>query len=328
MRQTLMNNIPVVVGIGAFLPPRVVPNSFFENTLETNDAWIVERTGIRQRHFAAEDVLTSDLAAEAGRAALQQAGLTPEDIDMVIVCTTTPDETMPATATRVQHKLGIKQGGAFDVNAACSGFIYGLTVANGLIRAGTAKYILLIGAETYSRILNWEDRGTCVLFGDGAGAIILKAMGEVEASDRGIQYVKAESAGQYGDILNTTGGVSKNRSAGVLAMQGKEVFRHGVTKMADSVAASLKHVGMTAEDIDLLVPHQANIRILQGVAQKLGLAEDKVVITVGEHANTSAASIPLALYTAFKDGRLKKGKKIALTALGAGLTWGSAIVIW
>lgn len=320
--------IPVVQGIGAYLPPKIVLNSEFEKTLETNDAWIIERTGIRQRHIADEGMLTSDLAAEAGKRAMTDAGLTPADIDMVILATTTPDETMPATATRVQHKLGITKGGAFDVNAACSGFVYGLMVANGLIRVGAARNILLIGAETYSRIMNWEDRGTCVLFGDGAGAIVLQAMDEKQAAGRGIHYVKAEAAGEYGDILNTTGGVSKTKTAGVLTMQGKEVFRHGVNKMAESVAETMKMMGWTVADLDLLVPHQANIRILQGVAHKLGLPEEKLVVTVAEHANTSAASIPLALYKAVQDKRLIKQKKLILTALGAGLTWGSCAIVW
>lgn len=320
--------IPVIQGIGTYLPPKIVPNSFFEETLETNDAWIVERTGIRQRHMAEEGVYTSDLAAEAGRRAIADAGLTPDDIDMVILCTTTPDETMPATATRIQHKLGISKGAAFDVNAACSGFIYGLMVANGLIRAGSCKNLLLIGAETYSRIMNWEDRGTCLLFGDGAGAVVIQAMDEKQAAGRGIHYVKMEADGQYGDILNTTGGVSKTKTAGVLTMQGKEVFRHAVTKMSESVAEAMRVIGWTADDVDLLVPHQANIRILQSVAQKLAFTDEKVVVTVGNHANTSAASIPLALHSAVVDKRLIKQKRLVLTALGAGLTWGSCAIVW
>jgi 3-oxoacyl-[acyl-carrier-protein] synthase-3 len=320
--------IPVVAGIGAYLPPKIVPNSYFEQTLDTNDAWIVERTGIRQRHFAEDGVLTSDLAMEAGKRAIENAGLTADDIDMVLVATTTPDETMPATATRVQQKLGIKKGGAFDVNAACSGFVYGLMVANGLIRVGSAKNILLIGAETYSRIMNWEDRGTCLLFGDGAGAVVLQAMDEKKAAGRGIYYVKAEADGRYADILNTTGGVSKTRDSGVLTMQGKEVFRHAVSKMTDSVQDAMKIMGWSAADLDLLVPHQANIRILQGVAQKLGLGDEKLVITVADHANTSAASIPLALQRAVQDKRLIKQKKLVLTALGAGLTWGACAIVW
>ncbi len=329
VRQIRMSDmIPVVSGIGTYLPPKVVPNSYFEQTLETNDAWIVERTGIRQRHFADEGVFTSDLAMEAGKCAIENAGLTTSDIDMVIVCTTTPDETMPSTATRVQHKLGIQNGGAFDVNAACSGFVYGLIVANALIRAGSAKNLLLIGAETYSRIMNWEDRGTCILFGDGAGAVVLQAMDEKQAAGRGIHYVKAEADGKYADILNTTGGVSKTQTSGVLTMQGKEVYRHAVSKMSDSVDKALKTMGWDVSSVDLLVPHQANIRILQGVAQKIGIAEEKVVATVADHANTSAASIPLALQRAVDDGRLIKQKKLVLTALGAGLTWGACAIVW
>lgn len=320
--------VSIVRGVGSYLPPRVVPNSEFERTLETSDSWIVERTGIKSRHIADAGVVTSDLATEAAKAALTAAGMQPDDIDVIIVGTTTPDETMPSTATRVQAKLGMTRGAAFDVNAACAGFVYALSLANGLLVSGTCKRALVIGAETYSRILNWEDRSTCVLFGDGAGAMVLEAVSEQEAQGRGILHCEIHSAGEYGDILCTTGGVSKTKTAGVLTMQGKEVFRHGVAKMADSVLQGLKATGMTLERLDLLVPHQANIRMLTSMAHKLGLPEDKVVMTVQDHANTSAASIPLALTRAVSDKKLTKDKTLALTALGAGLTWGCCIIKW
>ncbi len=315
----------VVRGVGAYLPLRIMKNQEFEATLDTNDAWIVERTGIRQRHIAADGETTSDLGAHAARAALADAKLTPSDIDLVIVATTTPDETMPATATRIQHKLGIMQGAAFDVNAACSGFIYALTIADSLLKTGAATRALVIGAETYSRILNWQDRGTCILFGDGAGALVLEAQ---ENTERGVVYSRIHSDGQYGDLLATTGGVSKTKQAGTLFMEGKEIFRHASAKMSASVSTALAALNLTASDVDWLVPHQANARILAAVAQKLGITEEHIISTVANHANTSAASIPLALAEAHNAGKLKPGQLIALTALGAGLTWGSCLVRW
>ncbi len=320
----------VVKGIGVYLPERIMRNSEFEHLLDTTDEWITARTGIQKRHIAAEEEVTSDLAAKAAAAALTQAGLTPADIDLIVVATTTPDNTMPATAAHVQRKLGIHHGGAFDVNTACAGFVYAMAAADGLLRAGTAKRALVIGAETYSRILDWKDRSTCILFGDGAGALVLEREESADAQgrERGVLLSRLHSDGQYAPILNTTGGVSSTKNAGVLTMNGKEVFRHAVAKMSDSVMEALQAAGLGLGELSLLVPHQANMRILQGVGQKLGLREDQVIATVAEHANTSTASIPLALDAAFRAGKLKSGEIIALTALGAGLAWGSCIIRW
>ena len=318
----------VITGVGSYLPRRVMLNAELPASLDTSDAWIVERTGIRQRHLAADDERTSDLGAAAARAALSDAGVTAEAIDLIVVGTTTPDETMPATATRIQHKLGMQRAPAMDVNAACSGFVYALTVADSLLRCGRATRALVIGAETYSRILNWEDRGTCILFGDGAGAVVLEAAEESEAAGRGMLYAHIDAEGRYGDLLATTGGVSATKEAGTLTMQGREIFRHAVAKMSESLEAGLYALRLRAEDIDWLVPHQANWRILASVAQRVGIPESRVVSTVALHANTSAASIPLALAAAKADGRLKTGQLVALAALGAGLTWGSCIIRW
>ncbi len=323
-----MNLIPVVKSIGAYLPKRVALNTEFENRLNTSDAWIRERTGIVQRHLAADGEFTSDLAAHAGEEALKSAGLTGADIDLLIVATATPDETMPATAVRVQHKLGIKNCGAFDINAACSGFVYSIALASGMIRTGTVKRALLIGAETFSRVVDWNDRNTCILFGDGAGAIVLEAVDERAAEGRGVLHTSIHADGSLGDLLMTTGGVSKNQTTGVLLMQGKEVYKHAAGKMSQAVLDSLAACGLTGADIDYLVPHQANLRIMESVADKLGVPAEKVISTVAKHANTSAASIPLAIYDAVKQGKIKKGDCLALTALGAGLTWGSCIINW
>lgn len=317
---------PVVKGVGSALPARVMANKEFESTLDTSDAWIIERTGIRQRYIAAKDERTSDLGTRAAQAALKNAGMKADDIDLVILATTTPDETMPATATRIQHKLGIHRGAAFDVNAACAGYVYALTVADALLRAGQGKRALVIGAETYSRILNWEDRGTCILFGDGAGALVLEM--QDAPGERGILYCNIESDGQYGDLLATTGGVSSTQNAGTLFMQGKEIFRHAVAKMSDSIAHALSALKLDADAVDWLVPHQANARILSGVAQRLHFPESRVISTVHAHANTSAASIPLALDVARLEGKLKAGQLVAMAALGSGLTWGSCIIRW
>lgn len=316
----------VVLGVGSYLPPRIMENHEFAARLDTSDEWIVERTGIRQRHIADKTQTTSALGAEAAKAALTAAGIGADSIDLVILATTTPDETMPASATRIQHRLGIAQGAAFDLNAACSGFIYALTVADGLLKAGRATRALVIGAETYSRIVDWEDRGTCILFGDGAGAMVLEAQPESAAKGRGVLYAQIGSDGQYGDLLNTTGGVSTTGQAGVLRMAGREVFRHAVARMTEGVTRALEATGNDIAALDWLVPHQANARILASVAQKLGVAEDHVISTVALHANTSAASIPLALATAAADGRLKPGNLVAMPALGAGFTWGTALV--
>lgn len=314
----------VVTGIGAHLPKRVMSNKEFESIVETSEEWIVERTGIHTRHIAADGEMTSDLATEAGKEAIAAAGIAPESIDLVVLATTTPDDTMPSTATKVQHRLGITRGAAFDINAACSGFVYAMAVANNFILAGQAKKVLVMGAETYSRILDWKDRGTCILFGDGAAAVVLEA----QKSERGVLFSGIHSDGQYAGLLATNGGVSSTMQAGKLFMSGKDIFRHAVAKMPAAVEEALAATGLKTSDIDWLVPHQANQRILAGVAQKLGLSGDKVISTVSAHANTSAASIPLALYMASRDGRIRQGQLLACPALGAGLTWGCTLIRW
>ncbi len=319
----------VVLGTGMYLPDRIMTNAEFESIIETNDEWIVERTGIRQRHIAAEGEFTSDLGAKAGAQALKNAGVSPDSIDLVVLATTTPDDTMPSTATKIQHKLGIGQGAAFDINAACSGFVYAMTVAHNFIAAGSAKRVLVIGAETYSRILDWNDRTTCILFGDGAAAVVLEAQEQKGTSDdRGVLFSGIHSDGQYTGLLATNGGVSSTMTSGKLFMFGKDIFRHAVAKMPAAVTEAVSAVGKTAADLDWLVPHQANARILAGVAQKLGVGEDRVIATVSQHANTSAASIPLALHLGSQDGRIKQGHLIACPALGAGLTWGCTLLRW
>lgn len=320
----------VVKGVGAHLPAKILTNHEIAKRLDTSHEWIVERTGIHERHIAAEGEHTSDLGVEAAKRALENAKLSADDIDLVVLATTTPDETMPATATKIQHRLGIKRGAAFDVNAACSGFVYALNVADAMLRAGSARRALVIGAETYSRILNWEDRGTCILFGDGAGAMVLEA--EEQPDDvqkaRGILFSKIYSDGQYTGLLATTGGVSSTKEAGTLFMSGKEIFRHATAKMSESIKEGLGALGFPLSSVDWLVPHQANIRILHAVAQKIGLPEEKAIISVDKHANTSAASIPLALNVGLQAGKIKQGQIVALAALGAGLTWGSCIIRW
>ena len=319
----------VIIGTGHYLPKKVLTNKDLESQMETSDEWIRDRTGIAQRHIAAEGEFTSDLAAHAGRAAMENAGVKPEAIDLVLVATTTPDDTLPATAAKVQHKLGIAQGAAFDVNAVCSGFLYGLTIADAFISSGKANTILLIGAETYSRILNWEDRGTCILFGDGAGAVVLQAQeGKGTKDDRGILATEIHANGEFAPLLGSTGGVSTTQTAGTLFMQGKEIFRHAVAKMADSVENNAKAVDMALSEINWLVPHQANMRILSATAKRLNIPEEQVILTVDQHANTSAASIPLALSVANGQGKFRRGDVIATPALGAGLTWGSCLIRW
>jgi 3-oxoacyl-[acyl-carrier-protein] synthase-3 len=319
----------VVIGTGAHLPDRIMTNADFATTLDTNDEWISTRTGIKQRHIAAQGDTTSDLAVAAGKQAIANAGIAPESIDLVVLATTTPDDTMPSTATKVQHRLGITSGAAFDINAACSGFVYAMSVANGFIASGQAKRVLVVGAETYSRILDWNDRGTCILFGDGAAALVLDAQEQKGTSDdRGVLYAGIHSDGQYTALLNTTGGVSSTKTAGVLTMSGKDIFRHAVSKMPEAVQTGMDALGLPLSAIDWLVPHQANMRILNGVGQKLGVPEDKVVATVSMHANTSAASIPLALHIGSGDGRIKQGQLVACPALGAGLTWGCTLLRW
>ncbi len=314
----------VISGMGHYLPQKIVTNKDLESTLETTDEWIRERTGIEQRHIAAEGELTSHLATKAAQAALDDAGVKAEEIGAIIVATTTPDETFPATAARVQAALGASTHMAFDMQAACSGFIYAMTVADGLLKAGQAKHALVIGAETYSRIVDWEDRGTCILFGDGAGAIVLSAE---ENSERGLLHSTLSADGNLADILKTTGGTSMTQTSGFVHMQGREVFRHAVAKMMGAVQESLEATGRSLEELDWLIPHQANARILTTIADKLGHPREKVVMTTAQHANTSAATIPLAMAVAKADGRLKAGNLIALPALGAGLTWGNCLVL-
>lgn len=319
----------VVKGVGAYLPAQVLTNADLEKQVKTSDAWIVERTGIRQRHIAAKDELTSHMGAKAAQAALADAGLKADDIDLLVLATSTPDETLPATATKIQHQIGMMKGVAFDINAACSGFVYALDIADNYIRSQSARRALVIGAETFSRIVNWQDRTTCILFGDGAAAAVLEASeGSGKNTDRGILFTCLYSDGQYHPFLNTTGGVSLTREAGFVSMAGKEVFRHAVSKMADVALEGLATLGLNREDIDWIVPHQANARILQAVAKRLEVPEEKVISTVAMHANTSAASIPLALAAAVGEGKIKQGQLLVLPALGAGFTWGACILRW
>ncbi|WP_305970304.1 MULTISPECIES: beta-ketoacyl-ACP synthase III [unclassified Mameliella] len=323
-----MTTRAVVTGVGHYLPDRVVENAEFEATLDTSDAWIRSRSGIERRHFAAEGQTTSDLATRAARAALQDAGLEPDDVDAIIVATSTADLTFPSAATMVQAELKMMHGFAFDVQAVCAGFIYALTTANSMIISGQAKRVLVIGAETFSRIMDWTDRSTCVLFGDGAGALILEAQeGNGTGADRGILATDLNSDGRYRDILYVDGGVS-TQSTGFLRMQGKEVFRHAVEKLASTAMTALSKAGLSADQIDWVVPHQANIRIIAGTAKKLGLSMDRVVVTVQDHGNTSAASIPLALSVGKARGQIKSGDLIVTEAIGGGLAWGSVVLRW
>ncbi|AJD52108.1 MULTISPECIES: beta-ketoacyl-ACP synthase III [Thalassospira] len=317
-----------IIGCGSYLPSNVVTNDELAKRVDTSDEWIVARTGIRQRHIAAEGETTSDLAVAAATRAMEHAGVTAADIDMIIVATATPDNTFPATATKVQHRLGVV-GFAFDVQAVCSGFVYALTTADMYIRNGQAKTVLVIGAETFSRILDWEDRRTCVLFGDGAGAVVVQAVeGKGTVEDQGILASRLHSDGGKYELLYVNGGPSTTQTVGFLQMEGKEVFRHAVTNLAGVIREVLADTGLEAADIDWLVPHQANRRILDSTARKFGISEDKVVITVDRHANTSAASIPLALAEAVHDGRIKRGDIVILEAMGGGFTWGAALVRW
>ncbi len=319
----------VILGCGSYLPSRVVSNDDLAKIIDTSDAWIVERTGIKRRHIASEGETTSDLALEAAKRALKHADISAADLDLVIVATTTPDETFPATATRIQARLGMTRGAAFDVQAVCTGFIYGLSVADNFIRAGQAKTVLVIGAETMSRILDWTDRGTCVLFGDGAGAAVLSAsQGKGTNADRGILNTCIFSDGRLHDLLYTDGGVSSTKTAGHLRMQGKEVFKHAVTNIASAIQQSTEAAGLTPHDIDWFVPHQANQRILDGTARKVGISAERVISTIADHGNTSAASVPLALTTAVQDGRIKRGDLVLMEAMGGGFTWGAALVRW
>ncbi len=317
-----------VRGVGHYLPKRVVPNSEFEASIDTSDEWIRSRSGIERRHFAAEGETTSDMAAAAARKALDMAGLTPDDIDAIVVATSTADLTFPSAATMVQGKLGMTRGFAFDVQAVCAGFVFALANANALIASGQAKRALVIGAETFSRIMDWEDRTTSVLFGDGAGALVLEAAeGEGTNADRGILATDLNSDGRHKDILYVDGGVSTN-TTGYLRMQGKEVFRHAVEKLAQTAHAALEKIGLSGDDVDWIVPHQANLRIIKSTAQKMGVGLDRVVITVQDHGNTSAASIPLALSVGVERGQIKQGDLLVTEAIGGGLAWGAVVLRW
>ncbi|MDJ0630264.1 MAG: beta-ketoacyl-ACP synthase III [Rhodobacter sp.] len=323
-----MTKRAVVRGVGHYLPDRVVPNSEFEKTLDTSDEWIRARSGIERRHFAAEGQGTSDLALCAARAALDDAGMVPDDIDAIILATSTADLTFPAAATMVQSALGMTRGFAFDVQAVCAGFIYALANANALILSGQADRVLVIGAETFSRIMDWTDRSTCVLFGDGAGALVLEAQtGTGETSDRGILSTDLNSDGRHREILYVDGGVS-TQTTGYLRMQGKEVFRHAVEKLAATAHTALDKVGLKDSDVDWIVPHQANLRIIKATAQKMGLPMSRVVVTVQDHGNTSAASIPLALAVGAARGQIKQGDLLVTEAIGGGLAWGSVVLRW
>jgi 3-oxoacyl-[acyl-carrier-protein] synthase-3 len=317
----------VVKGVGHYLPERVVLNAEFEKTLETSDEWIKSRSGIERRHFAAEGQTTSDLASEAAKAALKMANMDGGDIDAIIVATSTADLTFPSVATMVQNAIGNTTGYAFDVQAVCAGFVYALSNANALIVSGQADRVLVIGAETFS-IMDWTDRATCVLFGDGSGALILEAEdGTGNTADRGVLSVDLNSDGRYKDLLYVDGGVSTQNS-GMLRMQGKELFRHAVEKLAQTADTALEKVGLTADDVDWIVPHQANIRIIQSTAKKLGVGMERVVVTVQDHGNTSAASIPLALSVGVANGQIKQGDLVVTEAIGGGLAWGAVVIRW
>jgi 3-oxoacyl-[acyl-carrier-protein] synthase-3 len=316
-----------VTGVGGYLPPDVVSNEDLSRVVDTSDDWIRERTGIRQRHRAGDDQAVSDLAVEAARQALDAAGRTPADIDLIIVATTTADLTFPATAAIVQRKLGCPVGIAFDVQAVCSGFVYGMSVADGFVARGHAKCALVIGAETMTRLMDWTDRGTCVLFGDGAGAVVMEPMeGQGTTADRGLLGFSLRCDGTKQDLLYVDGGPSTTGTVGKLRMQGNQVFKHAVINISEAVVSAAKVAGIEVADIDWFIPHQANERILKGVANRLGIDENKVIQTVGDHANTSAASIPLALAHGVADGRIKTGDLLLLEAMGGGLTWGACVV--
>ena len=319
----------VVRGAGHYLPERVVENAAFEASVDTTDEWIRSRTGIERRHFAAEGQTTSDLAAEAARAALADAGMVADDLDAIIVATSTPDLTFPSVATMVQGRLGMTRGFAFDVQAVCAGFVFALANADALIKSGQARRVLVIGAETFSRIMDWTDRTTCVLFGDGAGAVVLEAAeGAGTAADRGILSTDLNSDGRHKDILYVDGGVSATGSAGHLKMQGNAVFRHAVEKLADTAHRALDKAGLSGADVDWIVPHQANLRIITATAQRMQVPMDRVVVTVQDHGNTSAASIPLALSVGKARGQIKPGDLIVTEAIGGGLAWGSVVLRW
>ena len=318
--------VSVVRGVGGHLPSKVLTNDDLAKMVDTTDDWIAARTGIRKRHIAADGETTSDLGAIAARKALDAAGLTPDDIDLIVVATATPDYTFPSTATIIQQKLGITRGAGFDLQAVCSGFVFAIATADNFLVRGQFERALVIGAETFSRILDWSDRSTCVLFGDGAGAVVLERQPKSQAGDRGVKGIHLRTDGRFRDLLYVDGGPSTTQTVGHLRMVGNQVFKHAVGKISESVRAAVDQAGLQISDIDWFVPHQANQRILSAVAERLGLDEHKVVSTVGEHGNTSAASVPLALAAATEDGRVKPGDLVLIEAIGGGLAWGSALI--
>ncbi len=324
-----MTTRAVVIGVGHYLPERVVPNSEFEQTLDTTDEWIRTRSGIERRHFAAEGETTSMLGAKAAQHALENAGLEANDIDAIVVATSTPDLTFPSVATMIQEKIGMSRGFGFDVQAVCAGFTYALTTANALVVSGQANRVLVIGAETFSRIMDWTDRATCVLFGDGAGALILEGReGEGTNADRGVLSSDLNSDGRYRDMLFVDGGVSSTGTSGKLRMQGNALFRQAVEKLTSTAHTALTKIGLNDDAVDWIVPHQANIRIIQGTAKKLGVPMDRVIVTVQDHGNTSAASIPLAMSVGVAQGKIKKGDLLVAEAIGGGLAWGAVVLRW
>ena len=319
----------MIRSVGAYLPKRVMTNEDLSKLVDTNDAWITERTGIRSRHIAEEGEFTSHLGIAAAKQALVRAGIDPIDIDLVICATATPDRTFPATAVKIQAALGVTKGAAFDIQAVCSGFVYAMTIADNFLKTGQSQRALVIGAETFSRILDWSDRGTCVLFGDGAGAVVLEAQPQTGGrNDRGILATRIRSDGRFEDLLYVDGGPGSTKTVGHLRMNGREVFRHAVQKISGVIEETLVMSGYAATDIDLFIPHQANARILDGIARKLGVSPEKIVVTLQKHGNTSAASIPLALNQAFEEHRVKEGNLILMEAMGGGLTWGAVLARW
>jgi 3-oxoacyl-[acyl-carrier-protein] synthase-3 len=319
----------VVRGVGAYLPKRIMTNNDLARIVDTNDEWITERTGIKARHIAADDELTSDLGIHAAKQALVRAGIDPVEIDLVICATATPDRTFPATAVKIQASLGVTKGAAFDIQAVCSGFVYAMATADNFLKTGQFKRALVIGAETFSRILDWSDRGTCVLFGDGAGAVVLEAQPQIgNRDDRGILQTIIRSDGRYEELLYVDGGPGSTKTVGHLRMNGREVFRHAVQKISGVIEEALVATGYASDQIDLFVPHQANGRILDGIAKKLGVKPEKIIKTLAQHGNTSAASIPLALNHAFETHQLKEGQLVMMEAMGGGFTWGAVLVRW
>jgi 3-oxoacyl-[acyl-carrier-protein] synthase-3 len=327
--QQVAVNRSVIRGVGAYLPKRIMTNDDFSRIVDTTDEWITERTGIKQRHIAADDELTSDLGIAAAKQALVRSGIDPVDIDLVICATATPDRTFPATAVRIQAGLGITNGAAFDIQAVCSGFVYALTTADNFLKTGLFKRAIVVGAETFSRILDWSDRGTCVLFGDGAGAVVLEAQPQHGTrEDRGILAARIRSDGRYEDLLYVDGGPGSTKTTGHLRMNGREVFRHAIQKISGVIEETLVMTGYAPDEIDLYVPHQANQRILDGIAKRLGVDPKKIMTTLAKHGNTSAASIPLALNQAFEEHRLSEGDLVLMEAMGGGFTWGAVLARW